>query len=240
MTRAQIISDVPHPPRLAVVSESPGHAAPPPVAIVARLVSIGVVIAVAAMLVQTATHFVNAYVLDERHAALDATEDGNAFAWLSSVATFAAAFAAAVAAACFARGRRRLLALAAVLAFLSLDDSVALHERLEHVTDTAGALVFLAVYLPLLAAAVVLLLGAARRAPASARTAIHGGLALLAFAVAVRAVGGAVAVAGAELPYWLRTIGTGLMQGAELGGWILVAAGLTATLCTRLAARAEA
>lgn len=238
MTRAQIISGVSHPPRLAVVSESPGHAAPPPVAIVARLVSIGVVIAVAAMLVQTATHFVNAYVLDGRHAALDATEDGNAFAWLSSVATFAAAFAAAVAAACFARGRRRLLALAAVLAFLSLDDSVALHERLEHVTDT-GALVFLAVYLPLLAAAVVLLLGAARRAPASARTAIHGGLALLAFAVAVRAVGGAVAVAGAELPYWQRTIGTGLMQGAELGGWILVAAGLTATLCTRLAARAE-
>jgi hypothetical protein len=220
---------------LAVVDPAP--------AIARRLTRTGTAIAISAMAVQTAAHLANALLLDGRYAALNATQDGNAFAWTSEVATFAGAFAAAVGAVCL-RGRRgRLTVIALILAWLSLDDTVQVHEHLEHLTDGAagpigrmGPLVFLALYLPLLATALLLLWRAARAAPAPARQCMMAGLGLLAAAVGVRVMAGAGRLADVPLPDWAHALGTAAMQSAELGGWILVAAGLAAALCFELAA----
>ena len=210
-----------------------------------RLVALGLVIALVALALQTAAHLTNAFVLGGRYPALDATRDDNAFTWMSSVATFAAGFAAAVAA--LAVGRRRLALLASLLVFLSLDDLVQAHERLPLLMDgsagplaQAGELVFLAVYLPLLATVVTLLIGAARRGPRRAALAIFGGLAMLTASLAIRVVGAVVTVAGGSGPEWLKILGAAAMQDAELGGWILVAAGLTAIMCHSLVVTATA
>jgi hypothetical protein len=212
-----------------------------------RLIRTGLVVAASAILIQTAAHVANELWFDGRYGALDATQDGNVFTWMSSVATFAGAFAAAVAAISFGRHRRQLGLLASLLAFLSLDDAVGLHERLEHLTDgtsgmagRAGGLVFLALYLPLLLAALVLLVRTARCAPSASRACINAGLALLVASVALRLVAAVVRLAGAELADGLRLAGVTATQDAELGGWVLIASGLTATLCVMLSSRPPA
>jgi len=59
-----------------------------------RLLRIGVVLAVAAVGIQTLAHLANEFLLDDRVEGLDADVEGNAFTWASSVAVFAVAIAA--------------------------------------------------------------------------------------------------------------------------------------------------
>jgi hypothetical protein len=202
-----------------------------PCDVAARLVSLGLAAALAAVVLQTAGHLSNSFLLDGGYAELDATRDAGPFTWMSSVATFAAAFAAGIGALLYSRRRFELALLAALLAFLSLDDAVQAHEGLEH----AGALVFLAAYFPLLGGALLLLARAARDAPGRAGASIAAGLALLVASIGVRVVGGVATVLGG-VPDWIRVVGEAAMQDAKLGGWILVAAGMTASVCFLLVA----
>jgi hypothetical protein len=201
-----------------------------------RVLRAGVVLAVTGVAVQTAGHLVNLYLLDDRYSSLDVSAEHTAFAWASSVATFGAACAALLLARRPNPGSRRLMALLGVLlAFLSLDDFVEVHERLGTWTEDVlglpeaiGPRIWLLVYLPVLATAALLLLWSARNAPPRAARYQAAGIALLIAATLSEGVGVLTKLLeehGLESPHRLRAA---LEEGHELGGWIVLAAGLAA------------
>ena len=87
-------------------------------------------------------------------------------------------------------------------------------------------MLFLAPYLPLLAAAFFLLWTAARESPRPASRTISLGLMLLAAALCFRAVAAFASLTGTTLDGWQRTLGVAALHETELLAWILVAAGL--------------
>ena len=206
-----------------------------------RLVSGGYVVAASAALFLVVSHLVNDLLLDGRVFNLDADQEGNAFAWAAAMATFAAAFAALL----LALASRRPgapAALAGVLVFFSLDDGVAVHERIAgRLADALGfgvsseRVIWPAVFLPLLAAALLLLLRLARAAPRRPRRAILHGLGLLVFAIAAEVVSVAIDPRGTA-----NAVEVALEEGAELGGWLLVASGLTALAWREIAGEGPA
>lgn len=221
-----------------------GHvrlADPPPerrigsTAIPDRVVVAGLAVAVVAVLVQTAAHLGNAAFLDNRFTLLSADAEGTPFSWASTVACFAAAFAVLLAAAAFPALAPRLLLLAAILAFFSLDDAVGLHERLgaEVLSPLLGLpaytsrLLWPAVYVPLLLLAVALLWRLAREGPTRARHSVRLGVALLAGAVAAEAASTLLFRLGVTHGDRIDFFEVALEEGVELAGWIFVAAGLT-------------
>jgi hypothetical protein len=196
------------------------------------------IVAVAA---QTILHLTNA-LLDYRVWNFHADVDGNAISWVSSVVTFTAALAAAGVAVAIPPARRGAFALAAVLAFFSLDDIVAFHERIGvHVRgDLAagwGRLLWPAIFFPLLAFSFLMLLRLSRDAPPRADKAILFGLVLLVFAVAAEAAWSSWFLTGGETESWPDTIEVVIEEGAELFAWFLVAGGLAATAAAALAGR---
>jgi uncharacterized membrane protein len=201
-----------------------------------RVLRAGVVLAVTGVAVQTAGHVVNLYVLDDRYSSLDVSAEHTAFAWASSVATFGAACAALLLAARPNTRSRRVMALLGVLlAFLSLDDFVEVHERLGTWTEDAlglpeaiGPRIWLLIYLPVLATAALLLIWSARNAPPRAARYQAAGIGLLIAATLSEGVGVLTKLLeehGLESPHRLRAA---LEEGLELGGWIVLAAGLAA------------
>jgi hypothetical protein len=205
-----------------------------------RVLATGLRIAVVGVVVQTAVHLVNAASWQKYQ--LNANNEGTAFAWASVAATFGVALAAAVIALAASRGRRRLFVLAGLVAFLSLDDMVAVHERasLETVrvlglSDMWDSVFFALLYGPLFAAVMWLLVHLARDGSAQGRRAMHWGLGLLVFAVAAEAL--SAKWPPVNDPYdWVHVIEGGAEEAAELGGWILIASATIAT-GARLAAR---
>jgi hypothetical protein len=206
------------------------------------VVRVGVWVAVVAVIVQTTAHLGNEFLLDDRVEGLDADIEGNSFTWASSVATFTVAWAAALHAAAFERQRREFSVLAGLALWFSLDDVAIIHERvaLEIGEDIAGLPDYLAVrlwlilYLPLLLLAGLVLWRIARESQPPADGAIRIGLALLVASIPVEIVGAVtrkLAEDGTDVPETLRVA---LEEGLELGGWILLAAGLTAILCSAL------
>ena len=203
-----------------------------------RIASAGLAVAVAAVGVQTAAHLANAWLLHSRYPGLDAATEGNAFAWAASLATLAAAVAALCIAQAERTARVRGASLAILITLLALDDVVDLHDVLA--TDVAadlpgrlgglGAWAMPGVYLPVLLLAFVLLVQSALAAPSAAARPLCLGLGLLTAAIAVRLVAAAVELDGGTFPGGIRTAGVALQQGSELGGWILVAAGLAAAV----------
>jgi hypothetical protein len=158
--------------------------------------------------------------------------EGSLLDWLSVAAVVAAAAAAGMCAARLPHHRHRYVLLAAILAFLAVDDAVGVHERVT--AALAGSLnisgrgdaLFLLPYLPMLAVAFGLLLAAAREAGPPARKLIRLGLALLAAGLALRVAAALVAAAGIALPSWQRTLGIAAMHDAEVAAWVLLASGL--------------
>jgi hypothetical protein len=199
-------------------------------------------LALVAVVVQTTAHLGNEFLLDDRVDGLDADLEGTAFTWASSVATFTVGLAAALHAAVFERQRRELSALAAIALWFSLDDVAIIHERLalELGEDVFGLPDYLAVrlwlilYLPLLLVAGVVLWRIAQEAEPPADRTVLLGLGLLVASIPVEIVGAItrkLAEEGTEVP---ETFRVAVEEGLELGGWILLAAGLTAILCSAL------
>lgn len=228
----------------AVASAGPlddeGEATDVAASLVRRTLFVGLGVALVAVAVQTAGHLVNTLVLDGRFAALNASEEGTAFAWASSSALFAAGIAALVAALAGSHHRRRLGVLGGLLVYLSLDDAAGLHERLGNrlaalVGESAlGDALFLVVYLPLLVILGALAWQVSEAARPSIRAMLRLGLALLVLAVGLRVVAALVLEANLHPGVALKNLGIASDQGAELAGWIVLAAGLTALLCAEL------
>ena len=211
--------------------------------VVDRLVRAGVALAIAAVVVQSLGHLVNQEFLGTR-VLLDANDDRSAWTWLSAVATVFAAFAALVHAIVFRAHRGRYAVLAATTGFLSLDDSVEIHERLGTVVrgDVLGIsegwvnrLVWPAVYFPLLVLTAALLWWLAGRAPRDAGRLIRIGLACLVAAVAFEVFTAPLPTGRGESLYTPEVV---VEEGLELAGWILIAAGATAAVASALVGRA--
>jgi hypothetical protein len=157
--------------------------------------------------------------------------EGSVLDWLS-VAALGATAVVAAAGALFVPGRRwRFALLGAILAFLAVDDALALHERVTSavagrlaIADHADTL-FLLPYLPLLGLAFWLLWTSAVDV---GRRRVRLGLALLVCALAARALAALVTATGLALAPWERTVGVAAMHDAELLAWLLLASGLAA------------
>jgi hypothetical protein len=207
-----------------------------------RLLRIGLWLTVAAVAFQTVAHLGNELLLDDRVQGLDADVEGNVFTWASSVATFAVAVAAFLHAVAFPAFRREFGALTAICAWFSLDDAILIHERiaLELGEDVLGlpesiaVRLWLLLYLPLLLVAGALIWDIANRIWEPAGQTVRLGLYLLVASVPVEIAG-----AGTR---WLDEEGIGvpdelriaLEEGLELGGWLLVAVGLTTAVMVAL------
>jgi hypothetical protein len=193
-------------------------------------------VAIGAVAIQAALHLGNAVVLDNRISSFDADHEGNLIAWAGSSAIFAAACSAGLLALVRARDRLLLGLLAAAVAFLSLDETAALHERIGQAgvrafglpDDDYGRLVWPVVWFPLLAGVVLGLWRLAKRARPAPRQAIRAGLALLVVAVAAELVWAAFPISGGEIGSAPDALAVSLEEGLELAGWLLVAAGLAA------------
>lgn len=197
-----------------------------------RIVSTACWIAVAAVILQSATQLTN-FAIEADVDALNADEEHNAFAWASSVSTFAAAFFLFVPAVAAGTLDRLTVALSASIAFLSLDDALSLHERLAErsvdVLDLEFSLqrvVWPVVYLPLLALVFVILLRMAHQHSGWTGTALKAGLLLLAAAILAELTSALYVDDGEDS--WPNTLEVTLEEGLELAGWILIAGALAA------------
>lgn len=226
-------------------SGEPPHPSPADVAIapadeVARRITlIGMQLALIAVSVQSVIYLSDA-ALPGRRRLFDADDDGSAYAWMAVTATAAAALAAFLLANLLHESRRRFYPLAALLAFLSLDDMVQFHEELARIAPIPGVdnldrLVWPILYLPVLAATFVLLETTARQTTEPLRRLIRVGLALLVAAVVLEVGAFALEAIDDTTRYLvLYVLEVAAEEGAELVGWIAIATALTAILASRL------
>ena len=198
-----------------------------------KIVSTAWWVAFAAVAVQTALHLANFAFFDGDIDGLNADEEYNAFAWASSMSTFAAAFFLFVPAVAAAALDWMTAALAAVITFFSIDDAIGIHERLaERSVELLNVQVSLErvtwplVFLPALAFAFVMLLRMAQASSRRISFAIKSGLALLAAAVLAEVT--SAAYLGNGDVTWTETLEVAFEEGAELAGWILIAGALAA------------
>lgn len=211
-----------------------------------RLLTLASALAVVAVALQAVTHLANFAFFDLDVEQLDAGGDSGAWAWASTVATFAAAFAALLLAAAGRGWEARWLVLAGILAFFSFDDLVQIHEYAGDWVEEAGIpeewelrrAIWPALFLPLLATGLVLMLRLARSAPPRERRFLVVGLGLLVAAVAIEATTPVFFWLDWEQETWPYELEQVVEEGLELAGWILIAAGIAA-IATRALAGGE-
>ena len=204
-------------------------------------------LALAAALLVGAAHGTHVYLLDGGLRDFDATAEANLLTWLAVVAAAAGALAAGLHALLLSERRGLMAAVAAGLAYLSLDDATLLHERLGDrlagaldAGDSITSILQLLAVAPILAAVLAGALLVARDAFPEARRALLAGLACLVAAVLVEQFAGPVTEHVAERGTgWPDELRIAIEEGAELAGVILLAAGLLALLCIRLIAAAR-
>lgn len=221
-------------------ADPPNARARPPWDLGDRLASLGSVLALFAVVLQTGTHLINVLLFEGRWEKLNADVELGVFSWASSSATIAAAFAAAVLA-IVTRAGLRLWALVLVLTYFSLDDAVVIHERFGDSWATALGLpgdplrlLWVGSLAPLLAGAFLLIWALARQSQGVIRRVLIIGLASLVTAVLAEVVAANLVAAGwaQTVPHLLEVV---VEEGAELGGWILIASGLMARVVTVIA-----
>jgi hypothetical protein len=224
--------------RLRVDTGAPAALAPSTVALEHRTLRVGVALALALAALQSIAHLVNLAFFDLRIDMINADSDSGAFAWASSVATSCAALLLCLLAIMRPTRTWPLVALAGAVALMSLDDMVALHERVSGLGTTLGPIEHFArifwplVFMPLLAATFIGLFGVAAGLRIAPGRALLAGLALLVVAIALEMASPILFTLGSdhgELAYELEVV---LEEGAELAGWILVSTGLAAALLT--------
>jgi hypothetical protein len=206
-------------------------------ALIVRVTSAGSLLAVAAVAVQTAVHGLNAMLTDGGYWSVNS--ENNPIAWAHAAAIVSSAFVCALHALLVEQRRITFTVAAVLLAFLSVDEAIQVHERIiGRVLDwtersaTWDSVLWPIVYLPICAVLAWALWRVSDEAPRPAARLLVGGLGLLVVAVLAEMVsapwsdedGGAV-----------HTVEGAFEEAAELAGWIAVATGLTAVLLRNLA-----
>lgn len=202
-----------------------------------RFVRAGIAIAAVSFAVIAICQFAFVFVFDGETVFLNADAEDSSFSWASSVVTFSAGVVAFLIA-LDGHLPRRYFALAALLAWFSFDDSVQMHERIgEWVTEDVflareaySHAVWVVVFLPLLAAAFLLLWRVGEELPARARTVLRAGLACLVVGLVAEAAAAAWYGAGETAETFFGATQIAVEEGAELAGWILIATGLSVAL----------
>ena len=224
--------------RLRLDTGAAGALEPSIAALERRTLRVGVALALAAAAVQSILHLIDVSAFHLRFDMINADSDTSVFAWLSSVATFGAALLLCLLAIVRPGRAWPLVALAAAVAFMSLDDMVGLHERVSALQPTLGPIEHFArifwplVFMPLLLATFVGLFAVARGLRPAPSRALLVGLVLLVVAVALEVASPILFALGSdhgELAYELEVV---LEEGAEIAGWALVSTGLAAGLLT--------
>jgi hypothetical protein len=199
-----------------------------------RIVSIVYWVAVVGVLVQSAAHVADFAFFDGDVKALNADEEENPFAWASTVSTFAAGFFLLLPAVAADALTRMTVVLVSAIMFFSLDDAIALHERLADrsveivdVEITVERIAWPILYLPALVLVFVMLWRMARGSPPPIATPIKVGLGLLAAAIFAE-VSSAFYIGDADVGRWPDVLEVTFEEGAELAGWILIAGALAA------------
>jgi hypothetical protein len=204
-----------------------------------RILRAGVWLAIAATAIQTVVHLANIVLLDRRFTLLDAESDISVWAWASTATEAAAAAFAALLAFAATRVAWRPLLLAGLLAFLSADDILALHERIAidqlGPIPHASRLIWPLVFGPILVLTGWLLFRGARDASPDVRRLTVTGLGALVLAVLMEAATPVLFALGqghGSLPYELESV---IEEGLELGGFVLIATALAAQVADRFA-----
>jgi hypothetical protein len=208
-----------------------------------RIIELGIVVSIVAVAAQTVLHLADIVVFDRGVNIFDADDDVTVSGWASTAATFAAAVAVLPLA--IATGRRLFFVLAGIFAFFSLDDFIRLHERLAAKVESLGIdeslqlgrLIWAAVFFPLLALTAALLWALARTVAGEEGRLIRLGLALLAAGVVLEAASPALFAFDLDHKDWQYETEVVLEEGAELAGWIWIAAALMAASCRTLVLR---
>lgn len=189
---------------------------------------------VLAVIIQSAAHIVNVAFFDLAVMRLNADHDDSLVGWLGTITTFLVAWGALQLAVLRPLLRRPLSALAAICAFLSLDDMVAIHEIVARLAlrfqpyEHAGYNLWPAVYLPLLVVTGWLLARTARVLDVSARNAILAGLVCLVAAVALEFSAPILYAAGSDHGLWLYEAEVIAEEALETLGWGYIALGVWA------------
>ena len=194
-----------------------------------RLTTVGTWAAVIAVVVQTTLHLIGAL---RGISFLSANSENNPIAWSHGVAIFATAFVAVLHAVSIDHKRGRFIVIAAILAFLSLDEVVSIHERIAawvleelQLSRVWDSVLWPVIYLPLAGILALFLLRVASDAPRPAGRAILFGLGLLVASVVAEVVSAPWST-GENV---VHTIEGAFEEGAEIAGWILITTGLTTT-----------
>ncbi len=212
------------------------------------VVSLAIGLAATAAGAQTALYLVNVYALSQRVDLLNVDGETTLAAWAGTVAVFATALLCLLLAVPSRTSRRMLLGIAAATALFSIDDALALHERIARTATTTlgvqvewGRLLWPAIYLPLLLWTATALVRLARRQASQVRHLLVAGLAALAAAVALEVFSaGLLEVADFARTDWPMVLEMAVEEAAELVGWMLVATALGTILLRPLLRNEEA
>ncbi|HEY7707481.1 MAG TPA: hypothetical protein VH968_09965 [Gaiellaceae bacterium] len=206
--------------------------------LVDRVITVGIALAVAAAAWIFVSQFAYVFVFDGDAGPLNADAENNAFSWAGSVVTFTGAFVAFLLANVLQEQRGRFLVLAGTLALFSLDDTLQLHE--DGGTRVANELglgdswvhgLWPALFFPLLVFAFLLLWRVAEGLSERAGLVLRVGLGLLVLGVAAEALASLWYSAGETAETFVGALQIAIEEGAELAGWVLIVAGLTAAAC---------
>jgi hypothetical protein len=197
----------------------------------ARILSGALMLAAVAVAVQAVVDLFDLWALEREVELLLADSDVSVFSWVSVVATAWAALGAGLLSLVDRARRKLLLFVAAIAAYLSLDDQLGLHERLGDLADRAEGLagweparvLWPILYLPLLAALFAALWKLAETLPRRASRFVLAGLVLLGAAVLLELLSAGIIRAGFDRGSVLYELEVLLEEGAELAGWILIA-----------------
>jgi hypothetical protein len=205
-----------------------------------RVLTWGIALSVAGLLIQTTMHLTNFVVFDGDINGLDADEDFSAPSWAGISATFVAGTGALLLGLVLRRGI--FYALAGLFTFLSFDDFMRVHEKIGELgtvvgigqEEELGRAIWPLLFMPLLVAGAALIWVAANQFSGRASWLIRGGLLLLASAVVLEASSAVLFQLGYEHLSWPYQIEVVLEEGCELVGWTWIATALLAVACFAL------
>ena len=202
-----------------------------------RWLQLGRTTALIAALTLLLVHYANFIFLNSPLSFLDANSEGTVWSWASALAT-GTVTAAALLGICVEPARLGLfLSLSAVCAFLSLDDMVALHERVAEwayetlrIAETWDSIIWPVLYFPLLFIAFLGLLRISRASPPQIRATIKLGLWAFVLALALEII----SAPWSTDDNLVHIVEGGVEEALELAGWLLAATGTLAAVISPL------